>query len=248
MRGWPLYLSILGGAVVLALALKTLPPGVVIVVALIGVAVVSMRVRRTARAGADAVSAVGLGFQRSPTDPFSLRTLPLALFGRGSDQRIADVTWGTWGDVEIKLFSFAYRDADGTRRTFTCALAQAPTEGVALVVEPTSFLIPEPDRAPMPVVSVGGGDFDAAFDVRSDDGATAIRLLDEATRQHLRSLQERWAFELRDRMLVCYSPASGIDPMESLGTISLLRRSLGVRTTAPVDDPFAAGRADAPEA
>jgi hypothetical protein len=236
MRGWPLYLSILGGAVLLALALKSVPPGVIIIVGLVCVAVASMQIRRAAKAGGDAVAAVGLGFDRSPTDPFSLRALPLGLFARGSDQAIADVMWGNWGELEVKLFTFGYTDAAGTRRSFSCALAQSPSHDLAMVVEPTSFLTPEPDRAPMPVVTIHDPAFAVEFEVRSDDPARAAEALDEGLRERLRSLQDRWAFELRDRMLLCYSPVTGVDPMESLGTLSLLRRAFGAPALARPGD------------
>ena len=250
MRGWPLYVSILVGAVAAAFVLKAIPPGVVIVAALVAVAVVSVRYRRLAKPGKrDAVEAVGLGFARSPTDPFSLRTLPLALFARGSDPEIADVMWGAWGDVETKLFAFGYSDASGARRVFTCALAPSGTHDLALVVEPKTFMIPESDRPPMHVVAIDDAAFAEVFDVRSDAPEAATRVLDDAFRGRLLSLQERWAFELRDRMLLCYSTGAGIDPMESLGTISLIRQAL-VEPTAPAtaEQAEAPAQADGPEA
>ncbi|HSL15390.1 MAG TPA: DUF3137 domain-containing protein [Actinomycetota bacterium] len=237
MRGWPLYLSILGGAVVLAFALKALPPGVVIVIALIAIAAGSIRYRRVARPPKESVTAVGLGFERAGTDPFSLLSLPLALFARGSGQTISDLMWGNWGGVEAKVFSVGYTDGMGTRRRFTCALVPSPTEDLALVVEPKVFMVPDAERAPMPEVHLDDAAFTDAFDVRSDDRERAMRLLDETLRARLLSLRERWAMELRGGMLLMYSAAEGIDPLESLETVSLLRRVLaGPAPPTPSDE------------
>jgi hypothetical protein len=236
-RGWRLYLSILGGAVVLGFLLTSLPPGVVIVIALAAVAFVSIRYERGAKAAKEDVTAFGLGFERSATDPFSLWSLPLALLSRGSDQTIADVMWGKWGDVDdVKLFSFGYTDASSVRRTYACVLADSPTEeAFAVVVEPKTFLIPEPDRAPMPLVTIDDATFAEGFEIRSDDPRKAAAVLTEGLRDRVRSLQDRWGFELRGRMLLCYSPVAGIEPTESLRTISVLRRALA-EPEAPASD------------
>jgi hypothetical protein len=236
MRGWPLVFAIVGGAAIVALALRALPAGVVIVAALAAVAFASVRMRKVARSSRRGGAAQTLGFRMATTDPFALLSLPLALFARGSEHEIGDVMWGSWAGIEVKLFRLAFTDAVAIRRRFSCALAPSPVPSPALVVEPRTFMLPIPGDAPLPEIRIDDDALARALDVRGDDPGHATSLVSASVGPRLVAWQERWAFELRDRMLLCYSSVEDVDPLESLETVTTLYRLLAERGDAPAPE------------
>jgi hypothetical protein len=238
MKGWGLVIGLLAAVTVLALALKAVPPGVLVVGALAAGGYGAYRFSRRKKAAKENVEGRALGLQAADGDLFGLAGLPLELLSRGTEGRGVDhVLWGSWETVEVRLFDFRYTSGDDGDRRFTCALLALERDVPPVVVEPKIFFTPLTERGQLSVVEVDDGVFGEAFDVRAGDPTFATRLLDADTRQ---SMERRngIAFEVNGRMLLTYMPWDRRDLLALLEAGAELGRRL---VAEPVRQRRAAG-------
>jgi len=206
MKGWGLVIGLLAGVTLVALALKAMPPGIVVIGALGAWGYGAYRFRLRRKAAEENLEPRTLGLQRADGDPFGLAGLPLELLSRGSGAGGVDnVLWGSWRAEDVKLFDFRYTSEDDGDRRFTCALMSLERDVPAVVIEPKMFFIPHADRGHLSVVEVDDRGFGETFDVRAQDPRFAARLLDDDTRQWMEG-QNDMAFEVSGRMLLTYMP------------------------------------------
>jgi hypothetical protein len=206
MRGWGLVIGLLAAVTLLALALKVVPPGIVVVGALGAWGYGAYRFNLRRKAVKKNLEARTLGLQGADGDPFGLAGLPLELLSRGTETRWVDhVLWGSWRAEDVRVFDFRYTSEDDGDRRFTCALMALERDVPPVVIEPKMFFTPHAERGQLSVVEVDDRGFGEAFDVRAQDPRFATRLLDDDTRQWMER-QNDMAFEVNGRMLLTYMP------------------------------------------
>jgi hypothetical protein len=206
MRGWRLVIGLLAAVTLVALVLKAMPTGLVVVGALGASGYGAYRFSLRKKAVKENLEPGALGLQGADGDPFGLAGLPLQLLGRGSGAGGVDhVMWGSWRAEDMKLFDFRYTSEEDGDRRFTCSLLELERDVPPVVIEPKVFFTPLAERGWLPAVEVDDRGFGETFDVRAQDERLATRLLDDDTRQWMEQ-QPDMAFEVNGRMLLTYMP------------------------------------------
>jgi hypothetical protein len=229
-------------AVVAALFLKVLPPLVVLVLFVGGVAYVNWLLKSNVKQEATAPSAL-LGLEHADEDRFGLLGYPFALLSRGSDARVTDVSWGRWQGVEVRAFELGYTPIGAVperpeSRAFTCAIAPADAVFPKLVVEPRAFLGVDASRAPLPEVRSADEALGRRFEVRCEDAPFVSELFDEGMVSWLVEPEQEWGFELSGRSALAYGPSDRArDVMRALQALKgfLDHVPASVRAAHPVD-------------
>lgn len=206
---WVRVLGLFAALAAAALLLQALPPLVVLVLFVGGVVYVNhvLTARSKAETGATATQLPGLQIDRDDLVPSAY---PFALFERTWDQQVADAVSGRWNGFEVRLFDLSQAPASriegaALRREFTCAIAMVPLDAPHTIVEPRAFLTEDAERPDLPVQGTGQRSLRSSFDVRSADVGFVDALLDPELTEWLLGQDERWAFELRGRGLLCYA-------------------------------------------
>lgn len=227
MNPWLRLIAVLVAAIAAALLLKVLPPIVVLVAFIGGVAAVNhvLKGRVVAEARGDEVAALGL--RREEQDPFGLLGYPFALFARGREPEIEDLVWGTWRGLEVRRVVVSFEPivagVNPERPRFVCALALLPADLPHLVVEPLAFVTRLAAEVPMPVVPTGLHRLDEAFLVRCADAAFVGRFIDEPMATWIVALGEDLGFEVVGSLALLYGPASAaVDLVTTLETLQAL--------------------------
>ncbi len=225
MRGWGLVIGLLAAVTLLALALKAIPPGVLMVGVVAGGGYGAYRFSRRRKAAKENVDGRALGLEGADGD-LGLAGLPLQLLGRGKEDGGVDhVLWGSWRAVDVRLFDFGYASGDAGDRRFTCSLMPLDRDFPSLVIEPKTFFTPLPERGELPAVEVEDRAFGEAFDVRAGDRKFVTDLLSDDTRRWMQRLPDI-AFEVHGRMLLSYMPRDHRDLLALLEAGAELGRRL----------------------
>jgi hypothetical protein len=233
MKGWGLVIGLLAAVTVVALALKAVPPGVLVVGALAAGGYGAYRFSRRKKAAKENVEGRALGLQAADGDLFGLAGLPLELLSRGTEGRGVDhVLWGSWETVDVRLFDFRYTSGDEGDRRFTCALMALERDVSPFVVEPKVFFTPLTERGQLSVVEVDDRAFGEAFDVRAGDPKFATGLLDDDTRRWMER-RNGIAFEVNGRMLLTYMPRDRRDLLALLEAGAELGRRFAAEPVRP---------------
>jgi hypothetical protein len=228
MKGWGLVIGVLAGVALVAIALKALPPGIVVVVTLGGCAYGTYRFNLRKKAMEANLEPGALGLQRADGDTFGLAGLPLQLLRRGSGAGGVDnVLWGSWRAEDVRVFDFRYTSNDDGDRRFSCALVALERDVPAVVVEPKMFFTPHAERGQLSVIEMEDRAFGETFDVRAEDPRLAGSLFDDDTRQWMER-QNDMAFEMNGRMLLAYVQWERRDLFALLEAAAELGRRLSV--------------------
>jgi hypothetical protein len=224
-RLWPRVLAIGAAAIAAALLLKVAHPALVLAAFLAVMGALYVALRRV-RDSDRVVGTELLGLRRESADPFRISALPLALLSRTSDPSVADASAGLWRGLHVQAFGLSFRPPPvaGTTPepgTFTCAVAELERARGALVVEPRLFRASMPDPPPEPAFDTGDETFDGSMSVWTGDQDLAGAVLTPAARAWLLSMDLRWGFEVRDRLVVVY----GLKPArpDLVSTLEMLR-------------------------
>ncbi len=196
MNPWSRLGLLFGALIVSALLLKLLPPIVVLVLFVGGVAGVNHALRSRQRAEPERTAASVLGLERVEAERSGVSRLPCARFGRAT-MAIRDVMRGWWGGAEVTIFDIELTPSAvggaAAARNLTGAVASVDIQGPHLVVEPRALLLPPLD---LPEVAIGSERFREGFDVRCRDEPFARSFLDEGWTDWLIADRDRWGFEL----------------------------------------------------
>jgi hypothetical protein len=214
MNPWLRVLTVFGVAIAAALFLKILPPFIVLVFFVGGIAAVNLTLQRRVKNERGAHRSETLGLKRGKGDPFGLLGYPFALFSRCEQAAIEDVRWGAWRGLEVKRFDLSCSTPSGGERTrFACAIGPAGPTVVPLVVEAETLagLLGEPAMGKVDVGSPGPGD---PHVVRCDDPAFARAIVGPPMLRWLGGLEEPWGFEVHGSLAIAYGPpSSGVQDM-----------------------------------
>ena len=135
MNPWLRVLAAFGLAIAAALFLKVLPPLIVLVFFIGGIAAVNLGLRRKVKDERKGFASEALGLKLEREDPFGLTGYPFALFSRCEAGSIEDVRWGTWRGLEVKRFDLACATRAGEQVRFGCAIGPIAPAAVPLVLE-----------------------------------------------------------------------------------------------------------------
>jgi hypothetical protein len=236
MTSWLRVLAAFGVAVAAALFLKVLPPLIVLVFFIGGIAAVNLGLRRKVKVERAGFASQALGLKLEREDPFGLTGYPFALFSRCEESSIEDLRWGTWRGLEVKRFDLACATRPGERVRFACAIGPIARATVPLVVEAAVWgtMLGEP---PSGAVDVAGADAERAYAVRCADAGFARALVGPEMLRWLGNLDEPWGFEIHGSLALVYGPSScGVEePLERLhGFVNLAGAALTPAVTETV--------------
>ena len=242
MNPWLRMLAAFGVAIAAALFLKVLPPLIVLVFFIGGIAAVNLRLRRKVKDERKGFASEALGLKVEREDPFGLTGYPFALFSRCEAGSIEDVRWGTWRGLEVKRFDLACATRAGEQVRFGCAIGPLAPAPMPLVVEAAVWgtLLGDP---PFDAVDVGGPDGELGYAVRCPDPGFARALVGPEMLRWLGSLDEPWGFEIHGSLALVYGPPScGVEePLERLHAFV----SLAAAALTPVGTEAVPPRPDA---
>ena len=217
MNPWLRVLAVFGAAIAAAMFLKVLPPLIVLVFFVGGVAAVNLGLKRRVKSERAEFRSETIGLKRERHDPFGLTGYPFALFSRCGEPSIEDVRWGMWRGSEVKRFDLACSTRSGEPARFACAIGPTGPAIVPLLVEAEVWgtLLRDPPFGP---VDVGSGDARRPYVVRCDDQTFARTLVGPTMLRWLDGLEEPWGFEVHGSLAMVYGPpSSGVEePLERL--------------------------------
>ena len=217
MNPWLRMLAAFGLAIAAALFLKVLPPLIVLVFFIGGIAAVNLGLRRKVKDERKGFASEALGLKLEREDPFGLTGYPFALFSRCEAGSIEDVRWGTWRGLEVKRFDLACATRAGEQVRFGCAIGPIAPAAVPLVLEAAVWgtLLGDP---PFDAVDVGAADGERGYAVRCADPGFARALVGPEMLRWVGDLDEPWGFEIRGSLALVYGPPSmGVEgPLERL--------------------------------
>jgi hypothetical protein len=227
MNPWLRVLTVFAVAIAAALFLKILPPFIVLVFFVGGIAAVYLTLLRRVKGERGAYRGEMLGLKPVKGDPFGLLGYPFALFSRCEQAAIEDVRAGAWHGLDVKRFDLSCSTPSrGGRTRFACAIGPAGPSIVPLVVEADALadLLSEPAMRKVDVGSPGTG---RPYVVRCDDPAYARAIVGPQMLRWLGGLEEPWGFEMYGSLAVVYGPpSSGVeDTLERLRVFAELARS-----------------------
>lgn len=222
MNPWVRLLAVFGVAIAAALFLKVLPPVIVLVFFVGGVAAGNLGLKRRVKTERAELRSGSLGLKREQRDPFGVLGYPFALFARCGQASIEELRWGVWRGMEVKRFDLVCSPSGGERTRLACAIGPAGPAPVPLVVEDPVWgtLLAEPGIETTPAGSR------APYVVRCADPELARALVGAPMVRWLEGLEEPWGFELSGSLALVYGPPSvGLkEPLERLEAFAELVR------------------------
>lgn len=182
-----------------------------VIAAVIGGLVYSY-VQKQKRREAWALAAFQLGFEFSHDDPFGLDRLPFDLFSKGDGRGAENVAWGTYREMEVRVFDYWYyeerRDSEGkTSRTyyrFSCALAELTSALPGISIRPEGLWSRLKDQVGFRDIDFESEEFNRAFDVNATDKRFASYLVDPRMMHWLLATRDGWCYEIAGRHALCY--------------------------------------------
>src|SRR5262245_43055509 len=233
MKPWVRVLLVFVLAVAATVFLKLLPPVVVLIAFVGGIAAINLRLKGEVKRERAAFRGEVAGLRLERRDPFGLLAYPFALFGRCGRAEVENVRWGTWHALEVKRFDLSSAPEEGREGArFACAIAPAAYAVLPLVVESTRFagVLTAPAQETVRVEGLDAG----RWVVRCADASYAGALLGPQSIAWLSELEEAWGFEVNGGLALVYGPHSaGIDePLERLDGFVRLIDEAGRRRAA----------------
>lgn len=212
MKAWVRIFALFAAIVLAALFFKVLPPLVVLVLFVVGVAWANQALTSSPKRAPVRTAAQMLGLESVPAERFALTAYPFALLERGHDARVHEVMQGGWRGSRVQMFDLAHvpsapAGTPASERSFTCVLTLAPLDAPQLLVEPHGFLTPVADRPGVPTAETVPERIGRVFDVRCSDGVFAAAFLDERMSDWLLDEGGRWGFEVTGPAVLLYGPA-----------------------------------------
>lgn len=235
---------ILGGSALLVPAeeRRGLPTFVILLLGvLVAVYVVVDVLWGWSRGRAMAAEARRLGLAFSSKDPFHLLQTPFALIRRSrrTFREIDNVLWGRWGDLEVRVFDYAYQESEDEWRRFTAAMAAVPEGWPALVIEP-GHLPTSTHLLGLRTIEFESERFNRTFEVRCADRRFANAFIDARMMEWLLGLSPEWGFEVSGPWILGYREQP--KPRE-IGSVLVTLASFVERIPSVVHSLYPAGPA-----
>lgn len=196
-----------------------------------GVAYGSYYLKKRRREGF-ALVASQLGLQYSPEDPFGTLGEPFALFEKGDGRGVENVVWGTWQELDVRVFDYWYYEesTDSKGHTtksysrFDCVVAPIDAACSRLVIGHENIGTWLAGALSFDDIQFESEDFNKAYYVKSPDAKFANDFIDARMMEWLLKNGEGFSFEVAADRLLCFCRKVG--PMEIvplLGTAKAFR-------------------------
>jgi hypothetical protein len=168
-----------------------------------------------------------LRLQYSPKDTFELLDEPFSLlrWTRHAYGEIDNVLSGSWRDVEVRAFDYAYAQSENEQRRLSCVLVAIPGGWPAMVIRPESRVTRLADHLALPGIEFEWEEFNLAYDVRCEDRRFASAVVDARMMQWLLTLGHGWGFEVHGRWILGYRDQ--VQPWELAGVLATLVAFIG---------------------
>jgi len=176
----------------------------------------------SSRRRAMAAEARRLGLAFSAKDPFDVLGISFALIRRSRHtfREAENVLWGRRGDLEVRVFDYAYQESEDEWRRFTGAMAAVAEGWPALLIEP-GHLPASPSFTGHRSIEFESERFNRTFRVRCADRAFANALIDARMMEWLLGLPDGWGFEIAGPWILGYRDQPKPREIESvIGTLA----------------------------
>jgi hypothetical protein len=175
--------------------------------------------------------ALQAGLDYAVWDVLGVGSLPFALLGRGDRQRVENVVYGRWNDVDVVAFDYSYRDDErgtgrsrGAEHRFDCAIVPVDAFCAALSIHPENVLTRLANDAGFRDIEFESEDFNRAFRVRARDGKFANDVVDARMMQWLLDHGRGFSFEAASTwLLVSSGRLRPFDMLRLIGTATGFR-------------------------
>ena len=183
---------------------------VVFIVVGSGIAYLSYSLKKKRQEGL-AFAAKQLGMQFALDDPFDTLAEPFDLLSKGDGRGVENVMWGTWQDIECRLFDYWYYEEStdakgGTSRTyyrFDCVLMPIAADCPRLTIDRENMLSRLADALSFHDIQFESETFNRAFKVNCEVPKFANDLIDARMMEWLQATGSGHAYEaLGNRVLV----------------------------------------------
>jgi hypothetical protein len=160
----------------------------------------------------------------------AVAALPFELFARGSGRSVENVIGGKVGDRIVTMFDYSYSEHGYSPNTgstveqsfeFSCAAVDVPAPISRVSITREGLFSKIARAVGIEDVEVGDPEFDKAFKVKAADPSVARELLTMELRSWLRSLDDRWNFEIAAGWLLCYAKQLPVDEVPALYEVTL---------------------------
>lgn len=174
--------------------------------------------------------ATSLGLTYAPKDPFHTDDLPFALFRRGEGRGVENVMWGEAAGIRVRLFDFYYyetsTDSKGhssrSYHRFSCVLGEIDADCPHLTLAREGVLSRLADHLGFRDIEFESEEFNAAWQIKSDDRRFASALIDPRMMAWLLDEGGAGAYEVVGPLLLCSTDR--LKPVEYLNLLEMLRR------------------------
>lgn len=196
-----------------------------------GVAYLSYYLKKKRQQGF-AFAAKQLGMRFALDDPFDTLAEPFDLLSKGDGRGVENVMWGTWQDIECRLFDYWYyeesTDSKGnTSRTyyrFNCVMSPIDAACSHLTLGRENFFTRMGDHLGFRDIELESEEFNRAFTVRSPDRKFAVDFCDARMMEWLLAHGEGYGFEVvSDRLLASCKKLGPTELIPLLGSMKGFR-------------------------
>jgi hypothetical protein len=176
--------------------------------------------------------------------------MPFALIRRSrrTFREVDNVLWGHWGDLEVRVFDYAYQESEDEWRRFTGAMAAVAEGWPALVIEP-GHLPTSPHLLGLGTIELESERFNRTFQVRCADRRFANAFVDARMMEWLLGLTAGWGIEVSAPWILGYREQPKPREIESvLVTLASFVKRIPkvVHSLYPAGSSSIAPRPDAP--
>ncbi|MEA2460776.1 MAG: hypothetical protein QOH90_953 [Actinomycetota bacterium] len=161
------------------------------------------------------VSALALrhGFNFDEGDPRAMLDCDLPLFTLGDDRGIENTVWGRWKDLDVSAADYWYytesTDSKGTRRRsyrrFSVAMMTLPAWLPTLTIQPESIFSWLADKAGFHDIDFESEEFNARFQVSSENRKFAFEFVDARIMRWLLSVDPRYGIQMRGNNIIIFA-------------------------------------------
>jgi hypothetical protein len=196
-----------------------------------GIAYLGYYLKKKRREGL-AFAARQMGMQFALNDPFDTLSEPFDLLEKGDGRGVENVMWGTWQDIECRLFDYWYydesTDSKGNRsRTyhrFSCVMSPVEAACSHLTLGRENIFTRMGDHLGFRDIELESEEFNRAFTVRSPDRKFAVDFCDARMMEWLMAHGEGYGFEVvGDRLLASCKRLGPTELIPLLGSMKGLR-------------------------
>lgn len=158
------------------------------------------------RTSAVEMEAERLGLRYLAKDPFAMVSYPFALFRRTRRRYggVDNVIWGTWRELEVRVFDYEYSINDDDIRYLSCVVAAIPEGWPSIVIQPETLVTTLADHVALHDVAFELEAFNRLYEIQCEDRRFAGALVDSRMMEWLMSRSPLPGFEISGQWVLAY--------------------------------------------